>query len=118
MSLDVYLTDSIKCPHCGQDAGPGSTVYSANITHNLGKMADVAGIYGALWRPDEHGLTHARDLIEPLRSGLADLRARPAFFVAFNAPNGWGTYEHLVPFVEQYLAACLEYPDAKVRVSR
>src|SRR5690606_2662000 len=26
-------------------------VYSANITHNLGKMAYEAGIYEALWRP-------------------------------------------------------------------
>ncbi len=30
-------------------------VYSANITHNLGEMADKAGIYYALWRPEEKG---------------------------------------------------------------
>jgi hypothetical protein len=27
-------------------------VYDGNITHNLGRMADMAGIYYALWRPD------------------------------------------------------------------
>lgn len=27
--------------------------YSANITHNLGRMADAAGLYYALWRPHE-----------------------------------------------------------------
>lgn len=30
--------------------------YHANITHNLGKMAEAAGIYHALWRPDEIGI--------------------------------------------------------------
>jgi hypothetical protein len=26
-------------------------VYNANITHNLGKMAEKAGLYETLWRP-------------------------------------------------------------------
>ena len=33
--------------------------YSANITHNLGKMAEEAGIYKHLWRPEEIGITKA-----------------------------------------------------------
>ena len=41
-------------------------VYSANITHNLTKMADEAGIYECLWRPEEIGITKAGQLIEPL----------------------------------------------------
>src|SRR6185437_6923036 len=49
--------------------------YSANITHNLGKMADVAEVYKPLWRPDEVGITHARQLIEPLTEGLRRLQA-------------------------------------------
>lgn len=118
MSLDVYLHETIQCPHCGKSAGHGSQVYSANITHNLNRMAAEAGVYKALWRPDEHGMTHARDLIEPLRRGLADLRARPEHFRQFNAKNWWGLYEHFVPFVADYLAACEESPDATVRVSR
>ena len=93
-------------------------VYSSNITHNLGKMADVAGIYEALWRPEEIGINKARQLIEPLTAGLAALKADPAKFRAHNPPNGWGTYEGFVLFVEKYLAACREYPDADVSVSR
>ena len=27
------------------------SLYSSNITHNLGKMANEDGIYEALWRP-------------------------------------------------------------------
>jgi hypothetical protein len=118
VSLDVYLYGSIKCQHCGKPAGPGEQVYSANITHNLNTMADAAGIYKALWRPDENGLTHARDLIPLLRAGLADLTDRPAHFAKYNATNGWGLYKHFVPFVRAYLTACEENPDATVRVSR
>ena len=31
--------------------GKREIMYNANITHNLGKMAEEAGIYEALWRP-------------------------------------------------------------------
>ena len=53
-----------------------------------------------------------------IEKGLADLKARPEHFKTFNSPNGWGMYEHFVPFVEKYLEACKEYPDAIVGVSR
>lgn len=94
------------------------TVYSRNITHNLGKMADAAGIYKYLWRPDENGITKASQLIQPLRDGLAALNTDPDKFKAFNPSNGWGNYEGLCDFVTDYLQACEEYPDAAVSVSR
>lgn len=125
MSLDVYLTSEPRtvachCSECGHKhtREDRESLYSANITHNLNRMAEAAGIYMHLWRPDEIGVTHARDLIEPLRAGLALLRSDPARFEQFNAPNGWGLYKHFVPFVAGYLAACEESPDAFVRVSR
>jgi hypothetical protein len=92
-------------------------IYDANITHNLGRMAREAGIYDCLWHPSEAGITKASQLIEPLRAGLALLKSDPARFEAFNAPNGWGLYKHFVPFVERYLAACEENPDADVEAS-
>ena len=33
-------------------------------------------------------------------------------------PNGWGLYEHFVPWIERYLAACIANPDSIVTVSR
>jgi hypothetical protein len=95
-----------------------SEVYSANITHNLSKMADAAGIYECLWRPEEVGITKASQLIEPLTKGLEFLKSDPDRFEKFNSPNGWGLYNNFVPWVERYLEACTEYPDAKVSVSR
>lgn len=97
---------------------PAQEVYSANITHNLGRMANEAGLYVYLWKPDECGLTHAKQLIEPLIAGLAVLQYDPERFRTFNPSKGWGDYDGLVSFVEQYLAACREYPDAEVSVSR
>lgn len=107
MSLDVTLTATRK-----------TQVYWRNITHNLGRMADEAGIYRHLWRPEEINITTAGQLIDPLTVGLELLKSDPKRFKAFNAPNGWGTYENFVPFVEDYLEACRENPDAEVSVSR
>lgn len=93
-------------------------VYSANITHNLNNMAGEAGIYEHLWRPDEIKITKAKELIEPLRQGLHNLKSDPERYKKFNPENGWGSYDGLVKFVENYLNACYEYPDADVEVSR
>ena len=98
--------------------GVDCTVYEANITHNLGKMAGWAGIYDHLWRPDEIDITRAKELIEPLTAGLERLRANPETFKVHNPPNGWGDYDGLVGFVAGYLDACKKYPEAMVRVSR
>lgn len=99
---------------------PGATdeVYSANITHNLNQMAEAAGIYYALWRPEVIGITRAEHLIDLLRMGLAFLNRDPDRFQPLNPANGWGTYEGLVSFVAEYLAACEAYPDAEVSASR
>lgn len=108
MSLDVYLTcdDEEEC------------FFSANITHNLGGMASEAGIYQALWRPEEIGITKAGQLIEPLRAGLTEMALNPSKYEQFNASNGWGRYEDFLPWVAYYLEACTKYPEAKVSVSR
>jgi|JI10StandDraft_1071094.scaffolds.fasta_scaffold796363_2 hypothetical protein len=107
MSLDFYLKVVQPC-----------TIYSANITHNLNQMAEAAGIYKALWRPDENGYETAGQIIPILEEGLAKLKANPKKFMKYNASNGWGTYEHFVPFVEEVLGNCREHPDALIEVSR
>ena len=107
MGLDVYLTDA-----------DGNEVYDANITHNLGAMADAAGIYKCLWRPEEIGVTKAKQLIGPLREGLQMMVFDSAKFRVHDAPNGWGTYDTFLPWVVKYLEACIANPDADVHASR
>lgn len=125
MSLDVYLRGPYeefpcRCRECENEhtTTGRESYYSANITHNLGSMAKAAGIYQALWRPEELNITKAVKLVEPLRKGLDLLINDPVKFSKFNSENGWGLYEHFVPFVKNYLDACEKYPDATVMVSR
>lgn len=118
MSLDIYFSKTNpKCACCGR-GGDSEELFSSNITHNLGRMAREAGIYDCLWRPDEHAITHARQMIDPLRAGIALLKSEPDRFKHLSTPNGWGTYEQFVPWVEKVLVACEAYPEGEVTVSR
>ena len=115
MSLDLDLVIEVDT------GGPEKKViqlYDTNITHNLGVMASQAGIYDLLWRPEEIGIEKAEGVIEGLTEGLNLLKKYPDFFSQFDAENGWGTYKDFVPFVEQYLKACIENPKATIRASR
>ena len=125
MSLDVTLkgepyehTETCHC--CGHKATSmqSEVLFDANNTHNLHKMEDEAGIYMQVWRHDEIGITKARELIGPLRNGIALMKADPPRFEAFNSPNGWGLYKHFLPWLERYLLACEAWPDANVEISR
>lgn len=125
MGLDVYLTGeeksvSCECPRCENKHERIETeeFYSANITHNLNTMAEEAGIYTYLWRPEELGITKARELIDPLEIGLILMKNNPERFKKLDPKNGWGSYGLFVPWVESYLKACKEHPDADVNVSR
>ena len=113
MSLDVDLMVTQPC-----------SVYSSNITHNLGKMAGEVKLsndltlYDILWRPDEHGLKFAREISELLNEGWNILLSDPEYYKQWNPENGWGSYEGLVDFVYKYRNACWDNPDAELRVSR
>ena len=141
MSLDVTLR---RKRFISYDEGKTYTedremVYSANITHNLGKMAREANLYEALWRPHmlkegaenlpegDHNAEYefecaqtikANEIIDLVEIGLKKLKDNPNYFKQFDSDNGWGVYEHFVPFVEKYLDALREFPDAIVEVDR
>lgn len=93
-------------------------VYTANITGNLAPMAREVGLYEPLWRPEEIGISHARQLVEPLRTGLARLQAERERLQAFNPADGWGDYDLLHRFTADYLHACERWPEAEVQVWR
>lgn len=140
MGLNVYLK---RKRWTSYDAGKTYSedeecIFDGGTTHNLGKMASKAGIYEALWRPyrlkaeynipdgehqaeydfEDENPMYAKDIIITLERGVKDLEKRPKYFEKFNSPNGWGMYEHFVPFVKRYLEACKENPEAVIRVSR
>lgn len=113
-------------------------LFSKNITHNLKEMAMAADLYKPIWRPyqlvngydieeDDHKkqwefeesvTIKAKDITELVKKGLKKLKAKPDYYKKYNPENGWGSYEGLVKFVEEYLEALEEYPDAIVITSR
>lgn len=120
MSLDIYLhnTKKIECD-CGRvHEMEKDLVFDANITHNLNSMAAEAGIYEALWRPEEIRLSKAGKLAEILNPAIRDMDLRPDHYRQFNSPNGWGKYEHFMPWLERLRDACEDYPNATISVSR
>lgn len=118
MSLDFYLETEPKpctCGECGSKVMRSEELFDRNITHNLGEMARKAGIYNVLWHPNDDGQVMAKDILPFLKLGLSDLLNRPDYFRQFDASNGWGLYEHFVPFVVAVVDACEKFPDALVR---
>lgn len=120
MGLNFYLIEGehlVECRFCYQMKTEENVVFDTNITHNLNTMASEAGIYKALWRPEEINAKQAKDIIPILQSGLRKLKEDPEHFKQFDASNGWGTYDQFIPWVEKTLKACEKYPDAEIRVS-
>lgn len=113
MSLDFYLEMKLDTgalePHRVE-------LYSANITHNLNKMAMKAGICSCLWRPHDLWDNPTADKVIPImEEGLEKLKSDPEHYKQFIASNGWGTYEDFVPFVEEVLNACKKHPKSTVK---
>jgi hypothetical protein len=99
------------------------SIYSDNITHNLGKMASevILGevtLYDILWRPDEQGFHYASEIITYLEQALVILDKDSDRLRALNPANGWGSYDGLVRFVRDYLKACQFNPMAEISVCR
>lgn len=111
MSLDVSL-------YYEKEGYENETVFHANITHNLSGMANVAGIYYCLWRPEEINAIHASDIIDKVEKGLIDMTLNPEKYKPHESDNGWGLYKHFLPWVAEYLEACRKFPGAKIHVSR
>ena len=123
MSLDFYLeereltTRECTCRDCGDKhaAQPyAAQLFHSNITHNLGSMFNEAGVYGILWRGDGRV---AGAVVEQLEVAYRVMLDDPPRFEKFNAKNGWGLYEHAVPFLADVIRACREHPEGVLRCS-
>jgi len=101
-----------------------TSIFSMNITHNLGVMASAVvlengkTLYDVLWRPDEHGYYTAEDISELLDEGWNILLSDPEKYKKYNPENGWGEYDGLCNFVYSYRNACWNNPEAELRISR
>ena len=87
-------------------------------SNTLKEISEDLTLYEILWRPDEHNFKTASQVIWFLEVGIDELKSKPEYFRQFNASNGWGMYEHFVPFVSNFLKACKENPKAEIEASR
>jgi hypothetical protein len=81
-------------------------------------MAEAAGIYGQVWRPEENGIKTGADMLPHLERGIAALLADPSRFEALNPDNGWGSYEGFLKFLRRYREACEDRPNDAVGACR
>lgn len=108
MSLDIYI--EYETP------GGTVTVWDENITHNLTTMSFEAGLYDAIYHPENlSGFPLAKHILPYLEGGLKSLLADPDYFKRYDSPNGWGTYGNLLAMVEKYITACKQYPHGTIR---
>lgn len=119
MSLDIYLFEEKEeiCRCCGKKYYAREELFEANITHNLNRMADKAGIYEYLWHQKESKIVFACQLIPPLTIGIKKMKKEPEYFKQFDAVNKWGTYDQFIPWIERLIAACEANQMAIVKTS-
>ena len=97
--------------------------WHGNITHNLCRMAEDCmsfdeydqyyNLYDLLWR-DTQALFEGNYInvyIAHLAYCLYVLKNDSKHFKQFNPPNGWGTYEQLVNFAEEFIKALVSMPE-------
>lgn len=95
----------------------GNIVFNRSLTHNMLEMATHAGLYDAVWRPDNISATIALHLIEPLTMGLIELTVNKKIHETYTHPKG-GNIDMITKHVAMYLRACRENPTAKIVISR
>ena len=108
MSLDI----SLICKECGRGC------YEGNVTHNLGGMANAAGVYDCLWRAPENGFKDAQQLVYPIEKAILSMEENPEKFKIFNPPNGWGNYNGFLEWLKELVTSCKEYPNARIETNR
>jgi hypothetical protein len=106
MSYDLYLEIDTGGPE-------PVCVYDWNYTSNCARMWRAAGADLA-----EFHEKPATECSVILRAALFELENNPATYKAMDPPNGWGSYDSLVPRLTALVEAMERHPKTTVRVWR
>lgn len=106
MSYNIYLEIDTGIGHMVE-------VYDWNCTSNVSVMwrtagADLAEFDGKL----------AFDCAPTLADAVRRMEDDPDTYRAMDPPNGWGSYDTLLPRLKELAFQMIIHPDAIVRVSR
>jgi len=119
MSLDVDLYKKVPFTLInGETKYKKKTLWSRNITHNLSVMAIEGNFYKEVWRPEEVGIVHAREMTSILEKAITELKDNAEKYKSLEAENGWGTLPNFISFLEDYLNAAIMHPTAYIECDR
>lgn len=118
MNLKVYLVYKADSSGIVVNGISYFIAYKSSISNDLSSMADAAGVYRHIWRPEGLGIIKASELVAPLNEGLRVLRANKERFKCFEPKHKRDTYEDLTNFIEHYIKASIKYPDATIEIER
>lgn len=95
---------------------PGSEeAFSWNLTGNLRPMLEAAGLE-CFW--ELIGSSVPVFMLQPkVNRALLSMMFRPAVYKQHDAPNGWGTWEQLLPMLALFHEALDRAQDGEVRIS-
>lgn len=119
MSYDIYL----RAESC-QDNRPGNYTYNVDAMFALAlgdpesRVRRVTDIFLHRGDPVLSRFLHMRagDCIEALSEAVTDMRENPAQYIKLNPPNGWGNYEGALEYLQHFLDACNDSPNATVEM--
>lgn len=92
--------------------------WERNITHNYGSMANVLGCYEAIWRPEEIGISQAKEIVPFLEKAIVEFDSKIGLLNQEVPENGWGDTDGFKEFLDDYLCECKKHPELKVSISR
>ena len=102
--------------------------WHGNISHNMGRMASKVPIEGSeltqfdlMWQPDEHGIvkTGSSGYRNNVLKEFLYMRGNREDLSLLNPENGWGDYDQLLEFTEDYILHLIRAEDDfKIEASR
>jgi len=87
------------------------TVYSGNYTHNVSPMWHRAGCLDVLY--ESRGAA-VPDVLPVLEAALIAMRSEPDAYRAMNPPNGWGSYDGAIAWLDRLVSECRVNPRCTV----
>ena len=90
---------------------------SCNITHNLHDMAKALGVYELLWQPENTPDMKAKDILPEINRAITKLVSNQEKYMVYESPNGWGTVNGMLKFLQKVRTACEEFPESRLKAS-
>ena len=91
-------------------------IYHVHIEEDVSNPAKESGLYYPLYRPADKGWNKAKDLIQPLVSGIDKLESYPDYYKNLNNSDV-GKYTGLLKASKQLLEFCRDNPEARIEVN-